>query len=175
MKMIYETGVLRELGEEKSYGNVRLFTLIELEREGGSRVRLENVAATIMVTPKFVIGETCAIAFYHGRVTHMNRDIPSFRNLLIGYATKDNYGVANKTAQGVATFHMIGMSIMGLLSLHLLASGGAWLALLVATVPLFGLFLLYFAQVKKTNRAIADTHVKFSELGYINRVSTVYN
>lgn len=175
MKIIYETGILRELGEMKSYGNVRLFTLIELEHADGKRVRLENVAVTIMVTPKFVVGEKCTVAFYNGTVTSMDKSVPNFRNLLLGYASADNFGIANQVSPGMMMFYQAGTVLLGLVCLWLLFSGGPWLFLLVGGVPAFLFFLLYFTQNRKNNNAISSIRAKFADLGYTDRVATVYN
>ncbi len=52
--VIFETGEIVEVGESRSYGNSRFYTHIELQRADGTKVRLDDVAVSLMVTPKLL-------------------------------------------------------------------------------------------------------------------------
>lgn len=176
-KIIYEKGKVIELGEHRSLpnGGARYFTHIELERDDQSRVRLESVAVTTMATPKLREGIECTIAFMNQNFRLVGSN-ETFRNLMLGYASEDSYGVVPSTPASKFKEWKITCVVCALAILWILAHGlSPWMLL---GIPAIGLPLviapLYFRAIRGNSWAEA-VNAKFKELGYTDRAATVYS
>lgn len=102
MKIVYETGKIRELGESIGQYVLRFYTHIELEREDGTIVKLYDVAVSQDVTPKLgVDGELATFAIVRKAGVLLDRPLLLggqatryyYKNMLLGYAGAGVYGV----------------------------------------------------------------------------------
>ena len=189
--VIFETGEIIEVGENRSYGNSRFYSHIELQRADGSRVRLDDVAVSLAVTPKLLTSAvalnmekppTATIAFINEKGQMLDKPLilggqgngRFFRNLIIGYASENTYGIERGASSGLLLFSQIATVCLTLLCLYIILVGW-WLITLV--LPVFALIVAAMSWRKLVRfQNISDLiKSKFKEMGYINSTTTVYS
>lgn len=190
-KVIFETGEIVEVGESRSYGNSRFYSHIELQRADGSRIRLDDVAVSLMVTPKLLTRAvelnlkkppTATIAFINEKGQMLDKPLilggqgngRFFRNLIIGYASENTYGIDRGVSSGLLLFSKIATVLLALLCLYILMVGW-WLIALV--LPGFALLVaaLSWRQLARFRKISDLIKAKFVEMGYIDNTTTVYS
>ncbi len=176
-EIIYEKGKIIELGEHRSLptGSARYYTHIELERADKSRVRLERVAVTTMATPKLHEGLECTIAFMNENFRLVGDD-QWFRNLMLGYASDESFGVVQSTPASKFKEWKITYAVCGLMALWVFSHGlSPWLILLIIALGLPAAITPLYLRALRGNRWADAVNAKFKDMGYVDRASTVYN
>jgi len=189
--VIFETGTIIEVGENRSYGNSRFYSHIELQRADGSKVRLDDVAVSLMVTPKLLTkavelnlaeAPVATIAFINEKGQMLDKPLIMggqstgrfFRNLVIGYASESSYGIDRGVSKGLLVMSQIATVVLALLCLYILVAGWWLIALILPGLALViaGLSWRQLAQFENASDLIKS---KFVEMGYIDLTKTVYS
>jgi len=189
--VIFETGTIIEVGESRSYGNSRLYSHIELQRADGSTVRLDDVAVSLMVTPKLLtkavelnLAEVpvATIAFINEKGQMLDKPLIMggqsngrfFRNLVIGYASESSYGIDRGVSRGLLVLSQIATVVLVLLCLYILMAGW-WLTALILSGLALVIAALSWRQLAQFEKASELIKSKFVEMGYIDLTKTVYS
>lgn len=189
--VIFETGKIVEVGESSSYGNSRFYSHIELLRADGTKVRLEDVAVSLMVTPKLLTSAVAlnltepsiaTIAFVHEKGQMLDKPLVlggkatgrHFRNLVIGYANEDTYGIERGVSAGLLLFSQIATVSLTLLCFFILIAGW-WLILLVPPVLALLVAASSWRNLVRFKEITSLIKSRFTELGYIDSTTTVYS
>jgi hypothetical protein len=189
--VIFETGTIVEVGENLSYGNSRFYTHIELQRADGSKVRLDDVAVSMMVTPKLLTkavelnladAPVATIAFINERGQMLDKPMilggqsvgRHFRNLVVGYASENTYGIDRGVSQGLLWFSKIATILLALLCIYIFMAGW-WLIVLVLPALALVIAAGSWQQLSRLQKVSELIRSKFIEMGYIDRTTTVYS
>lgn len=189
--VIFETGKIIEVGENRSYGGTRFYTHIELQRADGSKVRLDDVAVSLIVTPKLLTkavalnlaeAPVATIAFINEKGQMLDKPLimggqangQFFRNLVLGYASENDYGIERGVSKPLLLFSQIATVVLAFLCLYILVAGW-WLIALI--LPVLGLLIaaVSWRQLAGFQKTFGVIRSKFIELGYIDRTTTVYS
>lgn len=188
--VIFETGVIVEVGESRSYGNSRFYSHIELQRADGSKVRLDDVAVSLIVTPKLLTkavelnlaeAPVATIAFINERGQMLDKPMilggkangRYFRNLVMGYASENTYGIERGVSPGLLLLSKIATVLLSIVILYIFAIGW-WPLAVLPVVPLL-IAALSWQQLARLQDAFGLIKSKFIELGYLDRTTTVYS
>jgi hypothetical protein len=177
----FEQGKIEEIGETVSWGNSRYYTHLDLVDKEGQKIRLNAVAAALVVTPKIEIGNEVTIAFLrkNGIMTDTaiggvdkNRPTRHFKNVIFGVAVSDGYDIERKASSGRVMAMQITMAVFAILTVVALLSPIPALAIVPGIVALvvFGIWSRY----RQSNTILQFIENKFEELGYGARMSRVY-
>ncbi|AYD01305.1 hypothetical protein [Neorhizobium sp. NCHU2750] len=189
--VIFETGTIVEVGESRSYGGTRFYTHIELQRADGSKARLDDVAVSLIVTPKLLTkavelnladAPVATIAFVNQKGQMLDKPLIMggqsngrfFRNLVLGYASENGYGIERGVSKPLLLFSKIATVVLAFLCLYILVAGW-WLIALI--LPVLGLLIaaVSWRQLAGFQKTFGVIQSKFIELGYIDRTTTVYS
>lgn len=189
--VIFETGEIIEVGENRSYGNSRFYTHIELQRADGSKVRLNDVAVSLMVTPKLLTSAVAlnlakppiaTIAFMHEKGHMLDKPVilggkstgHHFRNLVLGYASENTYGIERGVSTGLLLLSKIATVLLALLCVYILMAGW-WLIVLVLPALALIVSALSWHQLIRFQKISDVIKSRFVEMGYIDSTTTVYS
>ncbi|WP_105440382.1 hypothetical protein [Neorhizobium sp. T25_13] len=189
--VIFETGEIIEVGENRSYGNSRFYTHIELQRADGSKVRLNDVAVSLMVTPKLLTSAVAlnlakppiaTIAFMHEKGQMLDKPVilggkstgHHFRNLVLGYASENTYGIERGVSTGLLLLSKIATVLFALLCVYILLAGW-WLIVLVLPALALIVSASSWRQLTRLQKISDVIKSRFVEMGYIDRTTTVYS
>ena len=189
--VIFETGVIVEVGENRSYGNARFYSHIELMRADKTKVRLEDVAVSLIVTPKLLTPavslnlaeqEVSTIAFIHEKGQVLDRPAilggktmgQRYRNLILGYANPRTCGVERDGARWLTILAQVATVLLAALCAYIVFAGW-WLILLVLPVLALIVAALSWKQFSDFQNALNLIRSRFTEMGYLDKTMTVYS